>query len=236
MTGAAQVAVIGGGQAGLAAGYYLRRAGLDFVILDAQAQPGGAWGHGWDSLRLFSSARHSSLPGWPMPPYPGPGYPTAEHVVDYPRRVRETLRAPDPPRRGGDRRVPRRRALPGEHRYRGLERRGGRQCDGDLVAPISSTGPRRVHRSSVAHGGLPGSGGVRGSGCRGGRWWKLRRALETGQPDTAGVTGLGDIVAVPPVREARDAGLLRPRPMFSRLDVDGPVWTDGARQRADAVI
>jgi putative flavoprotein involved in K+ transport len=30
-----EVLVIGGGQAGLAA-YYLRRAGLDFVILDAQ--------------------------------------------------------------------------------------------------------------------------------------------------------------------------------------------------------
>ena len=34
------VVVIGGGQAGLAAGYYLRRAGLDFVILDGQARAG----------------------------------------------------------------------------------------------------------------------------------------------------------------------------------------------------
>ena len=31
--------VIGGGQAGLAAGYHLRRAGVDFVILDAQDGP-----------------------------------------------------------------------------------------------------------------------------------------------------------------------------------------------------
>jgi len=36
------VVVIGGGQAGLAAGYHLRRRGLDFVVLDAQATPGGA--------------------------------------------------------------------------------------------------------------------------------------------------------------------------------------------------
>ncbi|WP_235079086.1 MULTISPECIES: FAD-dependent oxidoreductase [Amycolatopsis] len=39
-----QVAVVGGGQAGLAAGFYLRRAGLDFVILDAQPDPGGTGG------------------------------------------------------------------------------------------------------------------------------------------------------------------------------------------------
>lgn len=59
--------VIGGGQAGLATGYHLRRAALDFIILDAGAQPGGAWQHSWDSLRLFSPAAYSSLPGWPMP-------------------------------------------------------------------------------------------------------------------------------------------------------------------------
>lgn len=34
--------IIGGGQAGLAVGYYLRRAKLDFIILDDQNQSGGA--------------------------------------------------------------------------------------------------------------------------------------------------------------------------------------------------
>ncbi len=42
MTQHADVVVIGGGQAGLAAGYHLRRHGPDFVVLDAQATPGGA--------------------------------------------------------------------------------------------------------------------------------------------------------------------------------------------------
>ena len=60
------VVVIGGGQAGLAVAYYLRRAGLDFVVLDAEERPGGAWRHTWDSLRLFSPAGYSSLPGWTM--------------------------------------------------------------------------------------------------------------------------------------------------------------------------
>jgi hypothetical protein len=60
------VLVIGGGQAGLAAGYFLRRTDLSFAILDAAEAPGGAWRHAWDSLTLFSPAQWSSLPGWPM--------------------------------------------------------------------------------------------------------------------------------------------------------------------------
>ncbi|MEH0929775.1 ArsO family NAD(P)H-dependent flavin-containing monooxygenase [Micromonospora sp. CPCC 205558] len=83
MPGSCDVVVVGGGQAGLAAGYYLRRAGLEYVILDAQSQPGGAWRHGWDSLRLFSPAPYSPLPGWGMPGQDGEEFPSAGHVVDY---------------------------------------------------------------------------------------------------------------------------------------------------------
>ncbi|TWJ24253.1 ArsO family NAD(P)H-dependent flavin-containing monooxygenase [Micromonospora endolithica] len=109
MPGSCDVVVVGGGQGGLAAGYYLRRAGLDHVILDAQPQPGGAWRHGWESLRLFSPAEYSPLPGWGMPRQAGEEFPTAGHVVDYleayerrydlpvhrPVRVREVRRAGD---------------------------------------------------------------------------------------------------------------------------------------------
>ncbi|BFO18213.1 hypothetical protein SHKM778_46010 [Streptomyces sp. KM77-8] len=83
MTRTPQVVVIGGGQAGLAAGYHLRRLGVDFVILDGQSTPGGAWQHTWDSLHLFSPAAHSSLPGRLMPPQPCETYPDASHVVAY---------------------------------------------------------------------------------------------------------------------------------------------------------
>ncbi|GGW62658.1 hypothetical protein GCM10010381_54780 [Streptomyces xantholiticus] len=55
MTQAADVVVIGGGPSGLAAGCHLRRLGVDFVILDVQATPGGAWQHTWDSLPPPSS-------------------------------------------------------------------------------------------------------------------------------------------------------------------------------------
>ena len=44
---------------------------------------GGAWQHTWDSLRLFSPAAYSSLPGRLMPAQPGEEYPDAGHVVDY---------------------------------------------------------------------------------------------------------------------------------------------------------
>jgi putative flavoprotein involved in K+ transport len=58
--------VIGAGQAGLATGYHLRRAGLEFLILEGEAQPGGSWPHYYDSLTLFSPASRSSLPGMPF--------------------------------------------------------------------------------------------------------------------------------------------------------------------------
>ena len=77
------VIVIGGGQAGLATAYYLRRAGLNYAVLDAGETPGGAWRHGWDSLRLFSPGSWSSLPGWPMPARPGVDYPTRDDVIEY---------------------------------------------------------------------------------------------------------------------------------------------------------
>jgi putative flavoprotein involved in K+ transport len=63
-----------------------------------------------------------------------------------------------------------------------------------------------------------------------------RQALEAGLTDTGGVASLGGIVAVPPVREARDAGLLKASPMFARLTAEGVAWADGTTAGADAVI
>lgn len=59
--------VIGGGQAGLAVGYYLALQRRNFVILDAQARTGASWRRRWDSLRLFTPAAISSLPGMALP-------------------------------------------------------------------------------------------------------------------------------------------------------------------------
>lgn len=88
------IVVIGGGQMGLSLGYYMRRAGADFLILDAEDGPGGAWRHGWDSLRLFSPVGYSSLPGWLMPPPAHEGYPTRSDVLDYLTRYEDRYQLP----------------------------------------------------------------------------------------------------------------------------------------------
>jgi len=74
--------VIGGGQAGLSVGYHLAKRGLPFVILDANLRTGDAWRNRWDSLRLFSPARYSGLPGMRFPA-PGSSFPTKEQMADY---------------------------------------------------------------------------------------------------------------------------------------------------------
>ncbi len=76
------VVVIGGGQSGLAMGYYLRRSGLSYVILDGQNEPGGSWQHAWESLRLFSPAQWSSLPGMLMAGG-SDYYPSRDATIEY---------------------------------------------------------------------------------------------------------------------------------------------------------
>jgi putative flavoprotein involved in K+ transport len=74
--------VIGGSQAGLAVGYYLRKRSLPFVILDENGRIGDAWRKRWDSLRLFTPTRYNSLPGMPFPGLPW-AYPTKDETADY---------------------------------------------------------------------------------------------------------------------------------------------------------
>jgi putative flavoprotein involved in K+ transport len=85
--------VIGGGQAGLAAGYHLNRAGLSFEILEAADKPGGSWPGYYEGLTLFSPSRYSGLPGMP---FPGPPdrYPARDEVTAYLRRYAEVFGLP----------------------------------------------------------------------------------------------------------------------------------------------
>ena len=74
--------VIGGGQSGLATGYFLKRLGASFLILDAHERVGDSWRKRWDSLRLFTPQRLSSLPGLPMR-LPGGPYISKDQMAEY---------------------------------------------------------------------------------------------------------------------------------------------------------
>ncbi|SFL92851.1 ArsO family NAD(P)H-dependent flavin-containing monooxygenase [Streptomyces pini] len=280
MTERTDVVVVGGGQAGLAVGYHLRRQGLDFTVLDAQEAPGGAWRHTWDSLRLFSPAAYSSLPGWPMPAQPGEAYPEAAHVVgylaDYEKRyslpVLRGVRVRTVRRDGAFLRAetgegawraravvsatgtwwrPFLPAVPGHEAFRGRQshttgyrnpgqfagRRvivvGGGNSGAQIAADLALAGVDltwvTARPPSFLADDIDGRALFDAATAR-------RRALDEGRADTGGVASLGDIVAVPPVREARDAGLLKASPMFARLTADGVAWADGTTAGADAVV
>jgi cation diffusion facilitator CzcD-associated flavoprotein CzcO len=107
------VVVIGAGQAGLSTAWALTRQGFvperDVVVLDADAEPGGAWQHRWRSLTLATTHRVHDLPGLPFPAGPDDERPVADVVPGYfaeyerrfdlpvhrPVRVRSVERAPD---------------------------------------------------------------------------------------------------------------------------------------------
>lgn len=275
---ALDVAVVGGGQAGLATGYFLRRSGLRYVILDAEERPGGSWQHYWDSLRLFSTAEHSPLPGWWMPQEEGAVFPSRDHVVDYLTAYEERYALPvlrpvrvEAVRRAGallevaaDTGTWRARRVvsatgtwraPYVPHYPGQDRFGGRQLHTvDYRAPQGFAGQRVL----VVGGGNSAAQIIAElSEVADTVWTALRpprflpddvdgRALfdaatrrlrsHPAASTTAEAAGLGDIVAVPSVRAARDRGALKAEPMFERLTESGAVWADGSAQSFDAIL
>jgi cation diffusion facilitator CzcD-associated flavoprotein CzcO len=81
-----RVVVIGAGQAGLSSAYHLRRRGLephrDFVVLDANPAPGGAWLHRWPALTFDAAHALHDLPGFPLGT-PDPKEPASSVVNRY---------------------------------------------------------------------------------------------------------------------------------------------------------
>ncbi|MGX9963464.1 ArsO family NAD(P)H-dependent flavin-containing monooxygenase [Roseomonas sp. F4] len=275
------VLVIGAGQAGLAAGYFLRRAGLAFQLLDAGQAPGGAWRHGWDSLTLFSPASQSALPGWPMPPTPGGGYPPRDAVVAYltayearyalpvqrPVRVIAVRRAADGLRvEAADGAAWTARAVisatgtwsqpftpdtPGRDIFAGRQihsaeyRRpedfagqsvlvvGGGNSGAQILAEVSRHAARATWVTERPPVFLPDDVDGRVLFERATARWQAEREGKLAPPPLG---GLGNIVMVPPVVEARARGVLHSLPPFQRLDASGAVWADGSCVTADAII
>jgi putative flavoprotein involved in K+ transport len=132
--------VIGGGQAGLAVGHHLAARDLDFVILDGERRVGDTWRRRWDSLRLFTPAAYSGLPGMPFPA-PPTHLPDKDEMADYLERYAERFDLPVRP----DTRVD---AL-GWDGERYVLRAGGRRFEADNV--VVATGPfQRPRMPAVA--------------------------------------------------------------------------------------
>lgn len=275
--GPLDVLVVGGGQAGLAVGRYLRRTGMSFAILDSGEGPGGAWRHGWDSLRAFSPARYSSLPGRVMPGGPGE-YPTRDEVVgylaDYEGRyglpVYRPVRVEAVERRGdllaakvatawikaravvsatGTWTRPHVPDYPGRERFRGEQVHS---------AFYRSPEPYAGKRVLVVGGGNSGAQILAEVSTVAETTWVtpeeprflpddvdgrvlFERATERYRAEREGravrpVGDLGDVVMVPPVREARERGALGSVRPFVRFTEEGVVWPGGREEPVEAVI
>lgn len=269
------IIIIGGGQMGLSLGYYLRRASADFLILDSEDGPGGAWRHGWDSLRLFSPAGYSSMPGWLMPPPEHEGYPSRDDVLDYLTRYEERYQLPiqRPVRvESVERADPYLQVLTNKGQFAarfvvsatgtwsqpyipdisGRDQFKGRQIhSAQYVRPEEFAGQTVL----VVGGGNSGAQIMAEVAPLAHALWVtthdplflpddvdgrvlFERAvarMKAGPSDTP-VGGIGDIVMVPPVRDARKRGDLSSVRPFDRLTSKGVVWPDGSEMPVDAII
>jgi putative flavoprotein involved in K+ transport len=85
-----RVIVIGAGQAGLAAARVLRTYDIPTLVLEAQGRAAGSWPSYYDSLKAFSPAEFSAMPGMPFPGEPG-RYPSRDEVAAYLERYAAAL-------------------------------------------------------------------------------------------------------------------------------------------------
>ncbi|OMP65635.1 flavin-containing monooxygenase [Domibacillus epiphyticus] len=88
-----QTVIIGGGQAGLAIGYYLKRLNQSFIILDKNEHVGDEWRKRYDSLALFTPRMYSSLPGLQLEGDPN-GFPVKDEIAHYLKKYAELFQLP----------------------------------------------------------------------------------------------------------------------------------------------
>lgn len=85
--------VVGAGQAGLSASHHLLRRGVEHVLLDAGAAPGGAWRERWPTLTMARVNGVHDLPGAPLGDAP-PDARASQVVAGYFARYERDQRLP----------------------------------------------------------------------------------------------------------------------------------------------
>lgn len=270
------VIVIGGGQSGLAVGYYLRRSGLSYVILDQNQQGGGAWIHTWKSLRLFSPAQWSSLPGMIMAGG-SDYYPTRDETIEYLKSYESKYNFP----------VNRAEEVMAVRKDGGLfhvetskdiyaaktvvsttgtfnnpyvpDIKDIDRFNGVLIHSSQYNAPDQFAGKKVAIVGEGNSGAqilAEVSKVTETLWITMKEpcflpdhidgrylfdaATQMYEAQKAGKEfkppSLGDIVMVEPVKDARERKVLRSVRPFDHFTPDSLVWSDGRKEKVDAVI
>ncbi|MBZ9729274.1 ArsO family NAD(P)H-dependent flavin-containing monooxygenase [Salegentibacter sp. JZCK2] len=272
------VIIIGGGQSGLACAYYLRRTELNYLILDEQENCGGAWQKTWDSLRLFSPADHSSLPGWLMPKTKD-GFPPKDHVINYLCKYEERYDFPverpvtvENVEKESDIFMIKTSAgsfsaktiisatgtwkAPFIPKIKGIDVFRGKQLHSAIYR-----NPDNLKNKNVLIVGEGNSGAqilAEVSKVANTSWATLKdpeylpddvdgrvlfdvatakyKAEKEGKKFDPKDYNLGNIVMVPPVKEARERGVLNSKGSFKEFTEDGVIWKDGSKEEFDVVI
>lgn len=273
-----QTVVIGAGQAGLAAGHHLRRRGERFAVLDAAEQAGGSWPGYYESLELFSPARHSALPGTPFPGEPG-RYPHRDEVVAYLRDYAREQEIPVVPgarvtsvERGADgfvvrtaggarfeaQRVvdatgshatPHRPALPGLERFAGTvlhsaEYKAPHELAGQRVIVVgggNSAVQIAVELAEASQVTLATRSPVQLAPQRPGgvdvHDWLVRSGIDRlPLGHRLGVSRTVPVLDDGRYRAALAQGRPDRRPMFTAVEEQGVVWSDGTREDVDVLL
>jgi putative flavoprotein involved in K+ transport len=275
---AAPVIVVGGGQSGLAAARVLRELRMQAVVLEASDRPAGSWPRYYDSLRLFSPAGYSSMPGMPFPGAPD-RYPGRDEVAGYLERyaarldveiqtstrvqaIRQDgreftvvtaggreLRASGIVAATGSFSNPHRPAFPGEETFTG---------ELSHVADYRNPGPyagRRVivigagdSASQVANELAPVAAVTLATrhpvrfipqrlGGQDVHYWLRETGFDTLPAEWLGkITGGSVVTDSVGFQQTLADGRVDRRPMFTALDGNQVVWSNGEREPVDAII
>lgn len=88
-----RIAIVGGGQAGLATSYWLQHSDIEHVVFD-RGNSGDTWRRRWDSFCLVTPNWSVKLPGFPYDGSDPDGFMPRDEIVDYVERYRDFV---DPP-------------------------------------------------------------------------------------------------------------------------------------------